>query len=83
MKAVDVKSNTYIDSVKGINNEDPKFEIGDIVRKLNYIKVFAEGYTPDWSKEVFMIKKVKNAVLWKFVTNDLNGQKSVRNFYKK
>ena len=83
MKAVDVKSNTYIDSVKGINNEDPKFQIGDIVRKLNYIKVFAEGYTPDWSQEVFMIKKVKNAVLWNFVTNDLNGQKSVRNFYKK
>ena len=83
MKAVDVKSNTYIDSVKGINNEDPKFEIGDIVRKLNYIKVFAEGYTPDWSQEVFMIKKFKNAVLWKFVTNDLNGQKNVRNFYKK
>ena len=32
MKPVDVKSNTYIDSSKEINNKDPKFKIGDIVR---------------------------------------------------
>ena len=32
MKPVDVKSNTYIDSSKEINNKDPKFRIGDIVR---------------------------------------------------
>ena len=31
MKPVDVKSNTYIDSSKEINNKDPKFKIGDIV----------------------------------------------------
>ena len=27
-----VKSNTYIDSSKEMNNRDPKFEIGDTVR---------------------------------------------------
>ena len=32
MKPVNVKSNTYIDSSKEINNEDPKFKIGDFVR---------------------------------------------------
>ena len=32
MKPIDVKSNTYIDSSKEINNKDPKFRIGDIVR---------------------------------------------------
>ena len=31
MKPVDVKSNTYIDSSKEINNKDPKFKIGDTV----------------------------------------------------
>ena len=31
MKLVDVKSNTYIDSSKEINDKDPKFKIGDIV----------------------------------------------------
>ena len=32
MKPVNVKSNTYIDSSKEINNEDPKFKIGDFAR---------------------------------------------------
>ena len=31
MKPVDVKSSTYIDSSKEINNKDPRFKIGDIV----------------------------------------------------
>ena len=30
MKPVDVKSNTYIDSSKEINDKDPKLDIGDI-----------------------------------------------------
>ena len=32
VKPVNVKSNTYIGSSKEINNKDPKFKIGDIVR---------------------------------------------------
>ena len=32
MKPIDIKSNTYINTSKKINNEDPKFKIGDIVR---------------------------------------------------
>ena len=32
MKLVDVKSNIYINSSKEINDKDPKFKIGDIVR---------------------------------------------------
>ena len=36
MKPVDVKSNTYIDSSKEINNKDPKYKIGDIVKISNY-----------------------------------------------
>ena len=62
MKPVDVKSSTYINSSKEINNKDPKFRIGDIVRISKYKNIFAKGYTPSWSKEVFVIKKVKNNV---------------------
>ena len=36
IKPVNVKSNTYINSSKEINNEDPEFKIGDIVRTLKY-----------------------------------------------
>ena len=44
MKPVDVKSNTYIDSSKEVNNKDPKFKIGDIVRIPN-IKIFLQKVT--------------------------------------
>ena len=62
MKPVDVKSNTYIDFNKETNIKDPKFNIGDIIRISKYKNIFAKGYTPNWSEEVFVIKKVKNTV---------------------
>ena len=42
MKPIDVKSNTYMDSSEKINNKDPKFKIGDIVRILKYKNIFAK-----------------------------------------
>ena len=35
LRPVNVKSNTYIKSGKDINNKDPKFKFGDIVRVQN------------------------------------------------
>ena len=83
MKSVDVKSSTYIDSSKEINNKNPKFKIGDIVRILSYKNIFTKGCTPNWSEEVFVIKKVKNTAPWKNVVNDLNGDDIVGTFYEK
>ena len=53
MKPVDVKSSTYIDSSKKINDKNPKFKIGDIVRISKFKNIFAKGYVPNWSEEVF------------------------------
>ena len=39
MNLVDVKSNTYFNSSKETNDEDPKLKIGDIVRILKNKKV--------------------------------------------
>ena len=55
MKPVDVTSNTHIESSKQINNKDPKFKIVDIVRISKYKNVFAKGYSPHWTEEVFVI----------------------------
>ena len=73
MKPVDVKDNTYIDSNKEVNDKDPKFKVGDHVRISKYKNIFAKGYTPNWSEEVFVIKKVKNTVPWTNFIHDLNG----------
>ena len=62
MKSVDIKSSTYIDSSKEINHKNPKFKIGDIVRIWKHKNIFAKGYVPNRSEEVFVIKKVKNTV---------------------
>ena len=83
MKPVDVKDNTYIDFKKEVNDKDPKFKVGDHVRISKYKNIFAKGYTPNWSEEVFVIKKVKNAVPWTYVINDLNGEEIIGTFYEK
>ena len=62
MKPVDVKSNTYTESSKEINNKNLKFKIGDTVRISRYKNSFTKIYTPNWSEEVFVSKKVKNTV---------------------
>ena len=43
----------------------------------------SKGYTPNWSEEVFVIKKVKNTVPWTYVINDLNGEEIAGAFYEK
>ena len=56
MKPLHVKPNTYIESSKEINNKNPKFKIGDIVRISKHKNMFEKGYFPNWSAEVFRIK---------------------------
>ena len=55
MKPVDVKSNTYIDSSKEIDNKNLKLKIGDTLRISKYENIFAKGCTPHWFEEVFVI----------------------------
>ena len=83
MKPIDVKDNTYINTDKEINNKDPKFKVGDRVRISKYKNIFAKGYTPNSSEEVFVIEKVKNTIPWTYVINDLNGAEITGTFYEK
>ena len=83
MKPIDVKDNTYINTSKEINNKDSKFKVGDRVRISKYKNIFAKGYMPNWSEEVFVIKKIKNTVPWTYVINGLNGKEIIGTFYEK
>ena len=53
------------------------------MRISRYKNVFAKGYNPNWSEEVFVIKKIKNIVPWTYVISDLNGEEIVGSFYEK
>ena len=83
MKPIDIKQSTYFESSKEKNYEEPKFKTGDIVRILKYKNIFAKGYVPNWSEEVFMIKKVKNTVPLTYVISDLKGEEIVGKFLEK
>ena len=81
MKPVNVKSSTYIGSSKEINDRDPKFKIGDIVRiskyKSFFFFFFEKGYAPNWPEEVFVLKKVKNTVPWTYVISELKNDDEI------
>ena len=83
MEHIDVKDNTNISTGKEVTDKDSKFKIGDHVRIFKHKNTFAKGYTPNWSEEVFVIKKVKNTVPWTYVINDLNGEEIIGTFYEK
>ena len=59
MKPIDVKDNTYIDSIKQVNDNDPKFKVGNHVRISKYKNTFAKDYTPNWSEVVLTISEIK------------------------
>ena len=83
MKPIDVKDNTYINTDKETNDKGPKFKVDDRVRISKYKNIFAKGYTPNWSEEIFFIKKAKNTVPWTYVINDLNSEEIMGTFYEK
>ena len=62
IKPVDVKDNAYIDSSKEVNNKDRKFKVSDHIKNSKYKNISVKAYTPNWSEEVFVIKKVKKTV---------------------
>ena len=53
------------------------------MRISKYKNIFGKGYTPKWSEEVFVIKKIKSTVPWTYVINDLNGEEIIGTFYGK
>ena len=82
MKPIDITDDYYVKSHEDFNKKDPKFEVGDHVRNSKYKNVFAKGYTPNQSEEVFVINKIKNAVPWSYAISDLNGEEITGSFYK-
>ena len=84
MKPADVKSNTYINSSKvKILIKILNLKLVVLLKYQNKI-IFFKGYVPNWSEEVFVIKKVKKkTVAWTYAIIYLNGEEGVRTFYEK
>ena len=80
---IDVMGDYYAEYNENFNREDPKFKVGDNVRISKYRNIFAKGYTPNWSVQVFVISKIKNTVPWTYVISELNGEEITGSFYEK
>ena len=83
MKPIDVTGASYAEYNENPNKKDPKFKVGDNVRISKYKNIFAKGYTPNWSEEVFVVSKIKNTVPWTYVVSNLNGEEITGSFYEK
>lgn len=59
-----------------------KYKVGDMVRLSKFKTVFAKGYTPNWTTELFKIDKVQitNPVTYKLV--DTRGHPVLGGFYE-
>ena len=64
MKPIDVKSDSYTEYNEESNEKDSEFKIGDHLGISKHKNIFAKGYTPNWSGEVFPTSKIKNTVPW-------------------
>ena len=83
MKPIDVTSDSHTEYNADSNKKNPKFKVGDHVRISKYKNIFAKGYDPNWSEEVFVVSKIENTVPWTDVISDLNGEEITGSFYEK
>ena len=83
MKPADIGDDSFAEYNEKSNEKDPKFKVGDHVRISKFKNVFAKGYTPNWSEEIFVVGKIKNTVPWTYIINDLSSEEIVGSFYEK
>ena len=80
MKPIDIGDNkrVYIDEH---NEKDSRFKVGDRVRMSKFKNIFAKGYTPNWSKEIFIVDKINDTVPYTYNIKDLNDEEIIGIFY--
>ena len=78
-----VKFSTYIDFGIKNNSKDPIFKVDDHVKYQNKETFLPNGYTPNWSAEIFVIKQVKVTVLWAYLMKALMKKKLLERIMKK
>ena len=72
-----VNSGTYIDFDLENNDKGPKLKICNHATVSKYKNTSVKSCTPNWSEDVFVIKKVKNIVLWTYVIEYLSSEEII------
>lgn len=68
--------------IKVVDPRTPKFKIGDFVRISKYRELFSKGYTPNWSNEIFSIKKINFTNPTTYILEDQQKNEIQGGFYR-
>ena len=83
MKPIDVGDNNKRVYIDEHNEKDSRFKVGDRVRISKFKNIFAKGYTPNWSKKIFIVDKINDTVPYTYNPKDLNDEEIIGSFYDK
>ena len=81
MKAKDVKNDNNRVYIDEYDKKSARFNVNDRVRIPKFKNIFAKGYTPNWSKEIFVINKINDTGPCTYSRKDLNGEEIIGGFY--
>ena len=79
-KPGDLQPSTYMKYGVEHNSKDPKCKVYDPVWIAKYKNIFAKGYIPNSSEEVFVIKEANYIIPLTYVISDFNCEKIVETF---
>ena len=81
------------------NEKSARYNVGDRVRMSKFKNIFAKGYTPNWSREIFIIIfiiylfiiiiiiiiiiTINDTVPYTYNLKDLNDEKIIGSFYNR
>ena len=81
MKPKDVGDNNKRVYIDEHNEKDSRFKVPDRVRVSKFKNIFAKGYSPNWSKEIFIVDKINGTVPYTNNLKDLNDEEIIGSFY--
>ena len=62
MKPKDVKNDNNRVYIDEHNKKSARYNVGDRIRISKFKNIFAKGYTPNWSREIFTVNKINDTV---------------------
>ena len=80
MKPKEVENNNKRVYIDEHNEKRSRFKAGDRVRISKFKNIFAKGYTPNWSREIFILNKINDTVPYTYNIKDLNDEEIIVSF---
>ena len=81
MKEKDVKNENNRVYIDDHIKKSARYNVGDRVRISKFRNIFAKGYTPNWSREMFIVNKINDTVPYTYNLKNLNDEEIIGSFH--